>query len=40
MEKGLNEPFAGLFLFGTLQKGGKAKVERKDDGLVITTKAR
>jgi ATP-dependent Clp protease ATP-binding subunit ClpA len=40
VEQQIKKPLADLILFGKLQKGGKAKVERKDDGLVITTKAR
>ncbi len=40
LEEHLQKPLADAMLFGKLQKGGKAKVVRKGEGLEITAKAR
>jgi ATP-dependent Clp protease ATP-binding subunit ClpA len=40
VEQHLKKPLADAILFGELQAGGSAKVERKGDGLGITTKAK
>jgi len=40
IEEHLKKPLADAMLFGKLQKGGKAKVVRKGEGLEITAKAR
>ena len=40
VEAQIKKPLADLILFGKLQKGGKAKVTRGPEGLVITAKLR
>ncbi|MDP2876038.1 MAG: ATP-dependent Clp protease ATP-binding subunit ClpA [Holophaga sp.] len=40
IEEHLKKPLADAMLFGKLQKGGKAKVVRKGEGLEITNKTR
>jgi ATP-dependent Clp protease ATP-binding subunit ClpA len=40
VELHLKKPLADALLFGALKDGGTAKVERKGDGLGITTKAK
>jgi ATP-dependent Clp protease ATP-binding subunit ClpA len=40
VETHLKKPLADAILFGELKNGGTAKVERKGDGLGITTKAK
>ena len=40
METQLKKPLADTILFGDLKEDGTAKVERKGEGLAITTKAK
>jgi ATP-dependent Clp protease ATP-binding subunit ClpA len=40
VEQQLKKPLADAILFGALKHGGTAKVERKGDGINITTKAK
>jgi ATP-dependent Clp protease ATP-binding subunit ClpA len=40
VEQHLKKPLADAILFGALKDGGIAKVERKGDGVAITTKAK
>ena len=40
IEEQLKKPLANLILFGELKDGGTAKVERKGEGLEITSRTR